>query len=75
MKYEVGTMTGFLDIQPYVTIVPPCLKRGYGYMKAKKKIFYVFNQTWTHYPKNFSTDEAAFPPTQLNPNAGSSKAP
>jgi hypothetical protein len=32
MKYEVGTVTGCLDIPPYVTMVPPCLKnKGYGY--------------------------------------------
>uniref|UniRef100_A0A0A9FHL6 Uncharacterized protein n=1 Tax=Arundo donax TaxID=35708 RepID=A0A0A9FHL6_ARUDO len=50
MKCEVGTVTGFFDIPPYVTMVPPCLK-------------------------NLSTREAAFPPTQLNPNAGSGEAP
>jgi hypothetical protein len=26
MKAEVDTVTGFLDIPPYVTIVPPCLQ-------------------------------------------------
>lgn len=27
MKFEVDIVTGSLDIPPYVTIVPPCLKQ------------------------------------------------
>jgi len=26
MKDDVDTVTGFLDIPPYVTMVPPCLE-------------------------------------------------
>lgn len=27
MKAEVGTVIGFFDIPPYVTMVPPCLEK------------------------------------------------
>jgi hypothetical protein len=73
MKYEVGAVTGRLDIPPYVTMVPPCLNnKGYGYAWNKNSNFVKLK---TLYLKNLSTREAAFPPTQLNPNAGSGKAP
>lgn len=73
MKYEVGTVTGRLDIPPYVTMVPPCLKNKGLWLLHEIKILTLSNST--RYLKNLSTREAAFPPTQLNPNAGSGKAP
>jgi len=75
MKYEVGTVTGLLDIPPYVTMVPPCLQnKSYVYVWEKNGLFYPFSNS-AHYFKSLSIREAAFPPTQLNPNAGSGKAP
>jgi hypothetical protein len=75
MKYEVGTVTGLLDIPPYVTMVPPCLQnKSYVYAWEKKDYSSCFSNS-KHYFKSLSIREAAFPPTQLNPNAGSGKAP
>ena len=36
MKAEVDTVTGFLDMPPYVTIVPPCLQ-GIKLFKSSKE--------------------------------------
>jgi hypothetical protein len=39
MKDEVETVTGFLDIPPYVTIVPPCLKREFINICGRQRRF------------------------------------
>jgi hypothetical protein len=35
IKDEVDTVIGFLDIPPYVTIVPPCLKIKTHYISGR----------------------------------------
>jgi hypothetical protein len=40
MKDDVDTVIGFLDIPPYVTIVPPCLKTR-NKKTGKKKTHYI----------------------------------
>lgn len=77
MKDAVDTVTGFLAIPPYVTMVPPCLKPWICYYneekhsRRKKKVEFIRTQHFLSYLKNLRTKEAAFPPTQLNPKAGS----
>jgi hypothetical protein len=41
MKDDVDTVIGFLDIPPYVTIVPPCLKTRNKKTGKKKNSLYI----------------------------------
>lgn len=74
MKDEVDTVTGFLDIPPYVTIVPPCL-HSIKILEFKKEYHLFENQLFMSYLKNLRTREAELPPTQLNPSEGSGISP